>query len=274
VIPSGTPDEQQSDRRRKAMHFLAELGEVVASRAKLQPMIDWVVTKTTGMLRADEGCLRLIETDSDASPTLVRKSQHFAAVTKAWFVHNPLHDSGSWPPAVATSVTGHLLACGSHLATSDLLADDRLPELRGCETHVRALLAVPLLVGKHVTGLLAVTQMDPGRQWTEDDLELLSIVAGNSAEVIEQARLRVEADEKQGLQKEAGGSSRNSTRHATPRCGSCLRNRCGSAPGKSRGGSRRPGRSAGISSITSSSAMSGSAFPSGTSPARACPPRS
>jgi sigma-B regulation protein RsbU (phosphoserine phosphatase) len=187
MIPAGAPDELESDRLRKAMHFLAELGEVVASSTQLQPILDWVVLKTTGMLQADEGCLRLIEADPGTSQTIIRKSLA----------------SGSWPRSVAMCVTGYLLHRDGHLATPDLLADDRFPGLRGCETCVRALLAVPLRVENRITGLLAVAQAAPGRCWTDDDIELLSIVAGNSAGVIEQARLRVEAEEKKRLQEDA-----------------------------------------------------------------------
>jgi len=190
VIPSDAPDELESERLRKAMHFLAELGAVVASSTRLQPILDWVVLKTTGMLHADEGCLRLIEADPTTSHTIIRpKSQQLA--------------SGSWPPAVAMCVTGLLLHRGGHVATSDLLTDGRFPGLSGLDTRVRALLAVPLTVENRITGLLAVTQATPGRRWTDDDIELLSIVAGNSAGVIEQARLRVEAEEKKRLEEEA-----------------------------------------------------------------------
>jgi sigma-B regulation protein RsbU (phosphoserine phosphatase) len=91
----------------------------------------------------------------------------------------------------------------THIATPDLLADDRFPGLRGLDTRVRALLAVPLTVGNRITGMLAVTQPTPGRHWTADDVELLAIVGGNSAGVIEQARLRVEAEEKKRLEAEA-----------------------------------------------------------------------
>ena len=190
MLPSDAPDQLESERLRKTMHFLAELGAVVASSTQLQPILDWVVLKTTGMLKADEGCLRLIEADPNTSQTIVRPKSYQIA-------------SGSWPRAVAMCVTGYLLHRDGHLATSDLLADDRFPGLRGCETRVRALLAVPLRVENRITGLLAVTQADPGRRWTDDDVELLSIVAGNSAGVIEQARLRVEAEEKKRLQEEA-----------------------------------------------------------------------
>jgi sigma-B regulation protein RsbU (phosphoserine phosphatase) len=67
---------------------------------------------------------------------------------------------------------------------------------------VRAVLAVPLKIENRITGMLAVTQSAPGRHWTTEEVQLLSIVAGSSAGVIEQARLRAEAIEKRRLEEE------------------------------------------------------------------------
>ena len=192
MIPSGLPEELDSDRLRKVLHFLAELGQVVASNTELQPILDWIVLRTTQLLQADEGCLRLLEGDAGAptSRTMIKKQSQGIV-------------SGSWPPIVAMSVTGYLLHRGSHVASPDILADERFQGLKGLDTRIRGLLAVPLRIENRITGLLAVTQAAPGREWSPDDIELLSIVAGNSAGVIEQARLRVEAEEKKRLQEEA-----------------------------------------------------------------------
>jgi len=73
---------------------------------------------------------------------------------------------------------------------------------------VRSVLAVPLKVENRFTGMLAVTQSQPGRQWKPEDIQLLTIVASNSAGVIEQARLRVEARDRQRLAEEAERLSR------------------------------------------------------------------
>lgn len=187
-----TTDEQDPQRLRAVLRFLAELGEVVASNTELQPILDWIVLRTTSMLGADEGSIRLLEPDADSprGRTLVRKQSQGSV-------------SGSWPPALALSVTGYLLHRADHLATPDILDDGRFAGLRGTEARVRAVLAVPLRVENHVTGVLAVTQARPGRRWTASDIQLLSIVAGHSAGVIEQARLRAEAVEKQRLAEEA-----------------------------------------------------------------------
>jgi serine phosphatase RsbU (regulator of sigma subunit) len=172
------------------MHFLAELGEVVASNTQLQPILDWIVLKTTSLLAADEGCVRLVEAEPSRFDTYYRPRSHQVV-------------SGSWPRAVATSVTGYLMTHEGPLVTPDLVADERFAGLRGLDTRVRALLAVPLKIESRMTGLIAVTQAAPGRRWTEDDVELLAIVGGRSAGAIEQARLRAEAEDKKRLEEEA-----------------------------------------------------------------------
>jgi len=171
--------------------FLAELSQVVASNIELQPILDWIVQKTTGLLRADEGSIKLLGADGGAptAKTLIRRQPRGL-------------DSGSWELPIVTSVMGYLLHKNEPLASHDLLDDDRFPGLRQAQSRVRSVLAVPLRVGNRTTGMLAVTNRVPGRRWTAEEIQLLAIVATNSAGVIEQARLRAEAEEKRRVEEE------------------------------------------------------------------------
>ena len=186
-----TPKSDDRDHLQAELNFLSELCAVTASYTELRPILDWIVQKTTGMLAADEGSIRLSGPDHAAptAKTLVRK-------------HQPGLDSGSWEPPVATSLMGYLMAKGEGLASPDLLDDDRFPGLRRTQSRVRAVLAVPLRVENRITGMLAVTNRAPGRQWSNAESRLLHIVATHSAGAIEQARLRVEADVKKRLEEE------------------------------------------------------------------------
>jgi phosphoserine phosphatase RsbU/P len=181
----------QADGERWELKFLYELGHVVASNTELRPILDWIVQKTTGLLAADEGSIKLSGPDTGAptAKTLIRK-------------HQPGLDSGSWETPVVMSVMGFLMVKGEGLASSDLLDDDRFPSLRRTQSRVRAVLAVPLRVDNRITGMLAVTNRSPGRAWTPEEMQLLEIVATNSAGVIEQARLRVEAEKTKELERQ------------------------------------------------------------------------
>lgn len=179
-------------RLQAEMQFITELCTVVAGYSELQPILDWIAQKTTILLNAEECSIKLLGADQLSTHTIIfdtRRTGHEAGST-------------SWPGPLRTSVMGFLMVSRAELATPDILADPRFPGLRAVASSIRALLAVPLLVDGRITGLLAVSDTQPGRQWSKSDIGLLSIVASNSAGVIEKARLRVEAEEKRWLEAE------------------------------------------------------------------------
>ncbi len=190
-VRASFPGDPADAGERYELKFVAELCHVVASNTELRPILDWIVQKTTGLLSADEGSIKLSVPDigPPTAKTLIRKQQ-------------PGLDSNSWESPVVISVMGYLLVKSEALVSPDLLDDDRFPALRRTQSRVRAVLAVPLRVDNRITGMLAVTNRTPGRRWTADEIRLLEIVAANSAGVIEQARLRVEAEKTKELERE------------------------------------------------------------------------
>lgn len=191
TLPADMANENTAGRLRAELEFLSELCTVVASNTELNPILEWIVNKTTSMLNADEGSIKLLEPESgdNRAQTIVRRP---AAGIEA----------GSWPQPISTSVMGYLLYKGEALASPDILGDQRFPGLKKVETRIRGVLAVPLRVGNRTTGMIAVTTLEPGREWKAEQVQLLSIVASNSAGVLEQARLRAEAEAKQRLEEE------------------------------------------------------------------------
>ena len=173
-----------------ALAFLSELSQVVASTMELQPILDWMVQRSTAMLSADEASIKLLGADIQNAPhTIVRKPR--AGL-----------ESGSWEAPISMSVMGYLLMKQEILNTPDLLADPRFPGLKNVTTRVRAVLAAPLRVDNKITGMLAVTNRAPGRVWSAEEVQLLGIIASHSGEAIEKARLRAEADEKRRYEEE------------------------------------------------------------------------
>ncbi len=191
-----TPDGARAPDARRLqleLQFVRELCEVIASSSEMEPILDWIIRETIRLLSAEEGSIKLLAPDTTDPPhtlvrTLIRPRRSGLS-------------AGSWPQAVSANVMNFLQHRGEALTSRDLLADPRFPALRDGTGQVRSVLAVPLKVGNRITGMLAVTQAKPGHAWTAHDAELLSIVAGNSAGVIEQARLRVEAQERERFEK-------------------------------------------------------------------------
>lgn len=185
------PEAQDTSRMQTEMAFIADLSMEVAANSDLQPILDWIVRKTTDLLGTDECTIKLLSADQATAHTIIFDNRRSGP------------EAGStWPAAVRTSVTGFLMVNGSELATPDITADPRFAGLKGTASAIRALLAVPLRVDGRMTGLLAVSEQAPGREWTASDAQLMSIVASHSAGVIEKARLRVEAEQKRLLELE------------------------------------------------------------------------
>jgi serine phosphatase RsbU (regulator of sigma subunit) len=189
AMPDG-PDDANEPLDELA--FITELCAVVAEQSDLQSILDWLVHRTTRALRADDCSIKLLTAGGDTAKTIIFDSRRSGIEA----------GSASWAPALKASVMGFLMSQPGELATPDILADLRFPGLKSLKAPVRALLALPLKVDGRVTGMIAVSNAQPGREWSRNDVQLMSIIASNSASVIEKARLRVEAEEKRRLELE------------------------------------------------------------------------
>lgn len=189
VPPSSSPSDSPPQDE---LEFISELCEVVAEKSELQPILDWLVTKSTHLLRAEECSIKLLTGGAQMAQTLIFDSRR-AGIEAG---------STTWAPALKATVMGYLMSHPGELASADLQSDARFPALKKLESPVRALLAQPLKVDGRVTGMIAVSNSQPGRAWSEGDVRLMGIVASHSASVIEKARLRVEEEAKRRLELE------------------------------------------------------------------------
>ena len=190
---SETPPPDSGDAApRGDFEFISELCSVVAEQAELQPILDWIVHKTTRLLGTEECSIKLISASSELAHTIMFDNRRAGLEA----------GTSTWSPIVKTMVMGFLMSQPGELATPDLLADARFPALKSQQTPIRALLALPLKVDGRVTGMISVSNASPGRVWSRQDVRMLGIIASHSASVVEKARLRVEAEEKRRLELE------------------------------------------------------------------------
>src|SRR5262249_10920686 len=159
-------------------------------QSELQPILEWIVRRSVQLLGVDECSIKIIVDEGPVRTVGLGQSPRLEA------------GAASWPRALKDTVMGFLHTQSTELATRGLIVDPGFPSLHSTESPARALLAVPLKVEGRITGMLAVSNRVPGRAWSRQDGQLLSIVASHSASVIEKARLRVEAEKKQKLELE------------------------------------------------------------------------
>jgi hypothetical protein len=90
-----------SGRLQTEMEFISELCAVLAGSLEMQPILDWMTSKTTAMLGADECSIRLLSADQATTKTVVIMDRGgLEAGTSSWPL--PLKSSvmgfATWSP--------------------------------------------------------------------------------------------------------------------------------------------------------------------------------
>jgi sigma-B regulation protein RsbU (phosphoserine phosphatase) len=88
------------------------------------------------------------------------------------------------------------------LLVKDLKNDDRFKSFIDDESPIKSLLGVPLVLKGKMTGVLTVFNKHTSEGFTDGDQRLLSIIAAQSAQIIENARLYLEEQNLMLMQEE------------------------------------------------------------------------
>lgn len=175
--PSGERSEVQRLRDSvKELSILNEIATAVSGVWKLEEVVDLIVRKCVKYLHVEQGSVMLLEDEKSDKPfqTMVRR----------------MDDSQSTVPYhFGVQLSGWMLKNRQPLLVNDFQNDDRFQLTSDTDFSIRSLLSVPLMVKGRMIGLLNVFNKRLDGDFTEDDQRILSIIASQSAQVLEQARL-------------------------------------------------------------------------------------
>jgi len=167
------------------LSLLNEIAVAIGSLSDVASITDLIVTKCIKKLKAEQGCVLLLS-DDQTSPfkTFVRKIER--PTTQI-----PIH--------ISTTLMGWMIKNQSPLIINDLVADDRFQNM-ALKTEFKSLLMVPLKNRNKLTGLFCI--FNKVGDFNPNDQRLLSIIASQSAQIIENARLHEEEKKLQEIEKE------------------------------------------------------------------------
>ncbi len=168
---------EENKRLKRAVDELSILNELASAIGGLnnsEEIIRKILNRALRALNAEQGVVTLVaEGDDNPLRTLVRSSftssehtaLHFNDMLLGWMTHNK-----------------------SPITLNDPVSDRRFG---GAEWNpmVRSLVCVPMLVRSGLKGILTVYNKKNSEKFSDDDQRLLSIIAAQSAQVIENARL-------------------------------------------------------------------------------------
>ena len=170
--------EAENLRLRRAVEELSVLNEValaVSSTSALNEVVDLIVQKCVKHLRVDQGAVLMIGEQEANAPlqTMVRKVQS---------------DYAGIPYRLGDQITGWMLKNQQPLVINDLATDGRF-RLPPEAVNVRSLMCVPLRLKGKMIGVLSVFNKRDEDSFSESDQRLLTIIAAQSAQIIESVRL-------------------------------------------------------------------------------------
>jgi len=97
--------------------------------------------------------------------------------------------SETLPYRLNTQLTGWMLKHQQPLLINNIKEDSRFQDMKFDNLAVQSLVGVPLLLKGRIIGVITVFNKKHGQNFSENDQRLLSIIAAQSAQVIENARL-------------------------------------------------------------------------------------
>jgi sigma-B regulation protein RsbU (phosphoserine phosphatase) len=169
---------QENQRLRRAVEELSVLNEIataVSSTLALEKIINMIVKKCVKHIHVQQAAVMLLEEQG-------KREQFHTMIRKVDSATNQL------PYHLDAELTGWMLKNQTPLLVNDLRNDKRFSCVQREECPILSTLCVPLFAKGGIIGLLACFNKK-GERFTPDDQRLLSIIASQSAQTIENARL-------------------------------------------------------------------------------------
>ncbi len=183
---------EENRRLRLAIEELSVLNDIataIASTQSLNEVVNLIIQKCVKHLKVEQGAVMLLDEQDQSKPlhTIVRKQDTEANVL---------------PYRLDNQLAGWMIKNKTALLINDLSADHRFRDISDAKFSIHSVVSVPLILKGRMIGLIAVFNKKGDTLFSDDDLRLLSIIAAQSAQVIENARLYEEEQALLRLQEE------------------------------------------------------------------------
>lgn len=171
--------EQETQRLKRAVEELSILNEIstlISSTMELDEIEKIIVKKSIKHLQVEQAVVMLLQEESSERPfqTIIREAEHSN-------FQNIFH--------LDTELCGWMLKYKKPLLINDFQQDEHFKSKPRDGITISSLLCVPLTLKGQLIGLIACFNKKSKEGFSVDDQRLLSIIGGQSAQVIENARL-------------------------------------------------------------------------------------
>ena len=169
--------QEENQRLRRAVEELSilnDLARAIGASLNSQDIMQTIIRRSLKAVSAEQGVITLVDHEEEQPMvTLVRTMVSSSD-------HQQFH--------LNQSLVGWMQLNKKPLIANDVKSDDRFRGVRWDE-EIRSLMCVPLMIKSELTGVLSVFNKKGLGSFTDDDQRLLAILAAQSAQIVENARL-------------------------------------------------------------------------------------
>jgi len=190
--PTGPPASLEDENRRlkravTELTILNELAAAIDSTMSTDEIMNLIVQESIKSIGVEQGAIMMI-TEKTASPmkTLIRGMDA---------------SSGGIPYRLGVSLTGWMMKNQKPLLIEDFSTDERFRGVKVESGQIRSVLSVPLKAKDRMIGVINLINRKEGT-FTREDERLVGIIATQSAQVLENARLYEEEKRLQQMEHE------------------------------------------------------------------------
>ncbi|NIR48283.1 SpoIIE family protein phosphatase [candidate division KSB1 bacterium] len=171
--------QQENARLKKSIEDLwniNQLARIISSTMPVNKILDKVVSVSVKAINAEQGTISLLEKKESDDPfkTLVRKVDRSTIKDKY---------------RLDEDLSGWMIKNRKALRINNFKEDDTFKGQHAKIPEIRSILSVPLLCKGKLIGVINLFNKKDDGKFSNDDQRLLSIIASQSAQVIENARL-------------------------------------------------------------------------------------
>ncbi len=160
----------------KELSIINEIATAIGSAMAVQQILDLITQKCVKHMEVEQGAVLLLDTG--------RQENQFHTVVRR--IDQSRFDR---PYRLDVSLTGWMLKNQQPLVVNDLARDPRFQYAAGEGASIRSLLSVPLMAKGKMIGQIALFNKKTPEGFSHEDQRMLAIIATQSAQVIENARL-------------------------------------------------------------------------------------
>ncbi len=176
-------------RALQELSVLNELATAINSTDDMECIMRTIIKRSLTAVKAQQATVTLVDTE--------------ALVPAGTIVREMGEGAGGESFHLDENLLGRILHTGRPLMVNQVQDDPQLCEL-SLATGIHNLIAVPLQDGKRVIGVLIVFNKNGKQGFDSDDLRLLTIIASQSAQVLDRARLHELEHKALEMQEELG----------------------------------------------------------------------